>query len=54
MPKKSILFAVQKKGQFFSSINFKQDQGSTALPFHIFLEAPDWFGAVEDTGLGNH
>ena len=31
----------------------KQDQGSTALPFYIFLDVPDWIGAVEDTGLGD-
>ena len=29
----------------------KQDQGSTALPFYIFLDVPDWIGAMEETGL---
>ena len=32
----------------------KQDQGSTALPFYIFLNVPDWTGAVKDTGLEIH
>ena len=32
----------------------KQDQGSKALPFYIFLNVPDWIGAVEDTGMGFH